>query len=88
VYGRFIRDGIAVEPLVLYLQQTSIEIVVFDQEQALQAAEIFPLTKPYGLSLGDRACIGLAKIRNLAVLTADIAWTEINGLNVDVISIR
>jgi ribonuclease VapC len=88
VAGRFIRDGIDVTPLIQHLEKTSIEIVPFNQEHALHAAELIPLTKPYGLSLGDRACLGLAATRNLVVLTADAVWGEIEGLNVEVITIR
>ena len=35
-------------------------ILDFDEKQALIAADIYPKTKEYGLSLGDRACIALA----------------------------
>lgn len=88
VAGRFISDGIDVTPLIQHLEKTSIAFVPFNQEHALHAAELIPLTKPYGLSLGDRACLGLAATRNLVVLTADAVWGEIEGLNVEVITIR
>jgi ribonuclease VapC len=88
VAGRFIRDGIDVTPLIQHLEKTSIEIVPFNQEHALHAAELIPLTKPYGLSLGDRACLGLAATKNLSVLTADAVWGEIEGINVDIVPIR
>ncbi len=88
VAGRFIRDGIDITPLIQHMEKTSIEIVPFNQEHALHAAELIPLTKSYGLSLGDRACLGLATARNLAVLTADNVWVEIEGINVEVITIR
>lgn len=88
VAGRFIRDGIDVGPLIQHIEKTSIEIVPFNQEHALCAAELIPITKRYGLSLGDRACLGLATARNLSALTADIVWADIEGLNIDVIPIR
>ena len=88
VAGRFVRDGIDVTPLIQHLEKTSIAFVPFNQEHALHAAVLIPITKPYGLSLGDRACLGLANTRNLAVLTADVVWAEIEGLNVDIIPIR
>jgi ribonuclease VapC len=31
-------------------------------------------TKPFGLSLGDHACLALAKRENLPALTADHSW--------------
>ena len=88
VAGRFSRDGINVTPLIQHLEKTSITFVSFNQEHALCAAELITLTKPYGLSLADRCCLGLAITRNLAVLTADSVWAEIEGLNVEVIPIR
>ena len=63
-------------------------IVPFTQAHALHAADFIPLTKRYGLSLGDRACLGLATARNLATLAADIASSEIEGIDVKVIQIR
>jgi len=65
-----------------------IEIVQFTQAHALHAADFIMLTKRYGLSLGDRACLGLATARNLTALTADVAWSEIEGIGVKVIQIR
>ncbi len=88
VAGRFVRDGIDPLPLIQQIDKTSIEIVPFSQAHALYAAHFIPKTKRFGLSLGDRACLGLAKERNLAVLTADAVWTEITDIGVDVILIR
>ena len=68
------RDGIDAELLMRQIQRTSIEIVPFSQTHALYAANFIPKTQRYGLSLGDRACLGLAKERQLAVLTADTVW--------------
>lgn len=88
VAGRFIRDGIDATPLIQHVSQTSIEIVPFTQAHALHAAGLIPATKRHGLSLGDRACLGLARERNLAALTADVAWANIVGIGVAVIPIR
>jgi ribonuclease VapC len=88
VAGRFIRDGIDVTPLIQHLEKTSIEIVSFSQEHALNAADLIPYTKSNGLSLGDRACLGLAVARGLATITADVAWADIENLGIDVIQIR
>jgi len=63
------------------------EIVLFDEDQACLAAEFKIASKKYGLSLGDCACLALAKLRNLAVVTADRAWTELN-FGIKIILIR
>jgi ribonuclease VapC len=88
VAGRFIRDDIDATSIIQHINKTSIEIVPFNQVHALHAANFIPITQRYGLSLGDRACLGLAAARNLAALTADIAWSEIEGIDVKVIQIR
>ena len=54
------------------------EIIPFDEDQACLATEFKILTKKLGLSLGDCACLALAKLRNFAVITADLAWKEID----------
>jgi ribonuclease VapC len=68
--------------------RASIEVVPFTHVHALYAANFIPATRPYGLSLGDRACLGLAKERNLSVLTANVAWIAITGIDVDIVQIR
>lgn len=37
-----------------------------------------PVTKPLGLSLGDRACLSLAVMRQLPVFTVDRTWRQLN----------
>jgi PIN domain nuclease of toxin-antitoxin system len=86
VAGRLVRDGVDAELLMQQIQRTSIEIVPFSQTHALYAANFIPQTHRYGLSLGDRACLGLAKDRQLAVLTADTVWSQLS--DVEIILIR
>jgi ribonuclease VapC len=88
VAGRFTRDGIDASLFIQEMQKTSIEIVPFTQIHALYAANLISQTQRYGLSLGDRACLALAKERQLAALTADTVWTDLAGIDVDVIQIR
>lgn len=63
------------------------EIIFFDEEQACLAAELKILTKKHGFSLGDCACLALAKLRHLPVITADRAWKEID-LGIEIMFIR
>jgi len=88
VAGRFARDGMDASLFIQEIQKTSIKIVPFTQIHALYAANLIPQTQRYGLSLGDRACLALAKERQLAVLTADTVWMDLVDINVDVIQIR
>jgi ribonuclease VapC len=62
------------------------EICFFDEHQAYLAGELAAITHPYGLSVGDRACIALAIERNAKVYTADRTWKNLNlGIEVEVI---
>jgi PIN domain nuclease of toxin-antitoxin system len=68
------------------LRDLAITIIPYDEEQAFLAAALYRKTKVKGLSLGDRACLALAIIQHLPVLTADKAWSEIDvGVKVKLI---
>jgi ribonuclease VapC len=51
------------------------------------AASLRVATRRAGLSLGDRACLALAKLRRLPVMTADKAWAGLD-LGVEIALIR
>jgi ribonuclease VapC len=59
----------------------------FTTADATEAARLRPLTRSAGLSLGDRACLAVARRLTAAVLTADEAWCGL-GLDVQVRAIR
>lgn len=61
-----------------WLSGLMVEVVAFDQHHALLAGELKRATRSKGLSLGDRACLALARTRNLPVLTADKAWKNLS----------
>lgn len=60
------------------IKNTFSHIIEFDDKQAVIAASIDSITKKYGLSLGDRACLALAKHYKLPVLTADKVWKKLD----------
>jgi PIN domain nuclease of toxin-antitoxin system len=57
------------------------EVVPFDSDQAEITGRLIPLTRSRGLSLGDRACLGLGIALKAPVYTTDRAW---KGLRVGV----
>jgi ribonuclease VapC len=69
------------------LRNTFPHIIDFNIEQAIIAASFDEITKKYGLSLGDRACLALAKYKNYSVLTGDRVWKELE-LGIDIRLIR
>jgi len=60
------------------LDLLGIEIVDFDFELAYQVGLLRPLTRHAGLSLGDRACLALAKHLDLPALTTDRVWESLD----------
>ena len=68
------------------LQPLGLEIVPFDEEQSYQAGLLRVATQDMGVSLGDRACLSLAKMLGVVVLTADRAWAGLSvGVTIKVI---
>ncbi len=65
----------------------AIEVVPLTEADALITAQLRPLTRAQGLSLGDRACLALAIRLGLPVITADRTWAALN-LDCDVRLIR
>lgn len=61
------------------------EIVDFTEDLAWEAAGLRPLTKQYGLSLGDRACLALAIKLKIPAVTADKEWSKLKLCRVIVI---
>lgn len=75
VVTRLIAAGMP-EPVIHdTLTLLGLEAVPFDEAQAYQAGFFSAQTRPLGLSLGDRACLALARAANAPALTADQAWT-------------
>jgi ribonuclease VapC len=63
-----------------------IEVVPFDAPAAGATARLRPTTKSAGLSLGDRACLALARQRKVKAMTADRAWTRLKlPIEIDII---
>lgn len=72
-----IREALALLPL---------ESVPFDVGQAIEVGLLAPTTRPSGLSLGDRACLVLARSFDATAVTADQAWVGIDaGVAVELI---
>jgi PIN domain nuclease of toxin-antitoxin system len=64
----------------------AVEVFPFTGEDALEVARLRALTRAYGLSFGDRACLALARRLGLPALTAERAWAELDlGIPVEVL---
>lgn len=79
--------GMDAKDMRAMLDEMVAEIVDYDEDMAYAAAELNHHTRKYGLSLGDRACLALARLRGLPVLTADRVWAElsVDGITIELI---
>ena len=77
VGARLLDLGLPLHELDRGMTQFSVDIVDFNQEQALASAALRSITKSAGLSLGDRVCIALAQLMQGCVVTSDRAWLDI-----------
>lgn len=60
----------------------------FTQEDARAVGRLTTATRPFGLSLADRACLTLARRLSLPALTADRVWSRLPDIGVVVRLIR
>ena len=87
VCQRWLAHNVDVSDLRADTEALGLQIVPFTVEDAEQAAELWSATRKLGLSLGDRACLGLARRLGLPALTADRAWLDVN-LGIEIQTIR
>lgn len=88
VYTYAAVNGLPTAAIDAFFADTGIAIAPFDQLQAVLAGQLAPLTRKLGLSLGDRACLALARINDAAVLTADRPWQQVAdtvGVTIDLL---
>ncbi|QQS31702.1 MAG: type II toxin-antitoxin system VapC family toxin [Acidobacteriota bacterium] len=62
-----------------------LEVISFDERQAIKAAELRTVTRVQGLSLGDRSCLSCAIVRNATAVTADRQWTKFDLCPIELI---
>lgn len=85
-----LRDkSIASSDVQNIVEALGIPVVPFDASLAYLSGEIRAVTRDYGLSLGDRACLAIGLRDDHDVLTADRAWSQVaNVLDVRIVQIR
>jgi PIN domain nuclease of toxin-antitoxin system len=78
VIAKLLEAGVPEAEVSVVLGYLNYTVINFDEQSAWEAARLRPLTKTAGLSLGDRACLGLALQLNLPVATADRVWEKLS----------
>lgn len=78
VLTKLVEKGMSVGEAKQAFDDLDLKIIEFDENQSLESAELRPLTKHLGLSLGDRCCLALALLENATAVTADRDWAKLN----------
>jgi PIN domain nuclease of toxin-antitoxin system len=87
VVAKLADAGVPEDDLREALAALPLEVVPFDEALAYVAGLLRPSTRAQGLSMGDRACLGLALATGLPVITADRAWRKLD-LGIEVRTLR
>jgi len=78
VVAKLCGAGLPQEAVEKVLGPLDLQVEPFDEQQAYEAGLLRPATVNVGLSLGDRACLSLARKLGVEALTADKAWAELS----------
>ncbi len=70
--------AVPVQEMKHRLDGLELNIVPFDEDLAVATAGLRPATRALGLSLGDRACLALARQLEAIALTADRPWLNLD----------
>lgn len=86
VLSKLIEEGVTTASGLQSIERLRLDVRPFDATQSEMAASLRPPTRHLGLSLGDRACLALAKMLGGPVLTGDRRWAELDvGVEIELI---
>ncbi len=82
VVGKLRERGMTLDEVDAAIAPVGFEVVEFDEQLAMLCGDLRIETRAYGLSLGDRACLALARHRGFEALTTDVAWGRVADIRV------
>lgn len=80
--------GLETEGIKEDLAALGLDILPFTSRDAVATADLFKATRSRGLSLGDRACLALARTLDMTALTADRVWLDLQLSEIRIDRIR
>lgn len=75
--SKLCQTGMGLEEAEELIRALGLAVHPLDLDLAVRAGGMFALTKPFGLSHGDRACLALGQKLGVPVITADKAWSKV-----------
>jgi ribonuclease VapC len=86
VISKMVQYGRPLDAVAYQIERLQIPVIPFDAEQAKVLASLWKASRAAGLSLADRACLGLGMQRQLPVMTTDRQWLKADvGAKVELI---
>jgi ribonuclease VapC len=70
------QNGVEVTGISEELGALGLDLRGFSIGEGQKAAELYPLTRAHGLSLGDRACLATASVLSGTAVTAEGVWAK------------
>jgi ribonuclease VapC len=86
--NKLVERGAPAEMVRQVLVKLNLTVEDWTEEMAYRSTEFTRFNKSHGLSLGDRACLTLAKQLHATAVTSDRAWRRIPSLGVSVMIFR
>jgi ribonuclease VapC len=77
VWTKLHEFGLTTDPRVQELFALLAPIEPFIESQAQLTGDLRPITKPFGLGLGDRACLAVAIETGATLHTAERSWAKL-----------
>lgn len=85
VLTKLVEKGNDIDKAIKAFEFLQIHVIDLDESHARKAAELRPLTKHLGLSIGDRCCLALAILEDATAITADRDWKTLSFCPIDLI---
>ena len=79
VLAKIIEKGVEMDEVTSRLFALGLATQPFTEADARQSAQIYPVTRTLGLSMGDRACLSLSLRLRLPAITADTIWAKLGS---------
>ena len=87
IFNKLVQKA-SVEEVRELLRPLKLQVEDWSEDMAYRSAEFTRFNKSHGLSLGDRACLTLAKQLHATAVTSDRAWRRLPSLGVRIMIFR
>ena len=87
VVSKLLESGLPEPSVNVVMDNLELRIEPLDDKQAWKTGVLRMTTREFGLSLGDRACLALAHVKKLSIVTADKQWDKLKT-DIKIIQLR